>query len=128
MGKDTENLIMKTTFCVMCRILRHIEKSLDDAAFDRTGFTAERFGISENRFARILALLVRDGYVTGIEVEDYGEPERDDPFSDGEEYRRFGIKIGNPSITVAGIRFQAENTFLMRGFNMVKDISGILKP
>lgn len=87
MKDKTDDLIMKTTFSVMCRILRYIEKSLDDDVFDRENFTAEHFGISRNRFARILDMMIREGFVTGIKVSDYGEPDAEDPFGDGENMK-----------------------------------------
>ena len=131
MRENTDNFIMKTTFSVMGSILSAIEKGMDDDAFDGEKFTAERFKISENRFARILDMMARDGYVSGIRVEDYGEPDSDDPFTEQGKYRRFGIKLDNPSLTVKGIRFQAENTVLMRAFKAVKgfgDVIGCIKP
>lgn len=127
----TDNFIMKTTFSVMCRILRYIEKSLDDDVFDRENFTAEHFGISRNRFARILDMMIQEGFITGIKVSDYGEPDAEDPFEDGKKYERFRIKIENPSITVQGIRFQAENTAIMKVLQTVKnlkDVTGFIKP
>ncbi len=130
MKDKTDDLIMKTTFSVMCRILHYIEKSLDSDIFDRENFTAEHFGISRNRFARILDMMIREGFVTGIKVSDYGEPDAEDPFEDREQYERFGIKIENPSITVQGIRFQAENTAIMKVLQTVKnlkDVTGFIK-
>ena len=131
MRGKADNFIMNTTFAVMGRILSAIEKGMDDDSFNRETFTAARFGISENRFARILDMMIRDGYVSGIRIEDYGEPVEDDPFSKQGEYNRFGIKLDNPSLTVKGIRFQAENTVLMRAFKAVKgfgDVIGCIKP
>ena len=128
--ENAENLIMKTTFSIMCRILRYVEKSLDDDVFDRENFTAERFGTSHNRFVRILDMMIQEGFITGIKVVDYGEPDSNDPFGSGEKYQRFAIKIDNPSLTVRGIRFQAENTAIMKVLQTVKgigDIAGIVK-
>ena len=130
MKEASDNFIMKTTFSIMCRILRYIEKSLDDDVFDRENFTAERFNITQNRFARILDMMIQEGFITGIKVSDYGEPDAEDPFGDGEKYERFGIKIENPSITVQGIRFQAENTAIMKVLQTVKnlkDVTGFIK-
>ncbi len=122
---------MKTTFAVMCRILRYIEKNLDADVFDSENFTAEHFGISQNRFARILDMMVQDGMITGVKVTDFGEETVEDPFADGEKYERFSIKIENPSLTIQGIRFQAENTAIMRVLQTAKtfkDVAGIIKP
>ena len=123
MKDDTDNFIMKTTFNIMCRILRFIEKSLDDDVFNQKDFTADYFGISENRFARILDMMVKEGFVSGIEVTDYGEPDKDDPFETN--FRRFGLRMTNPSLTVKGIRFQAENTAFMRLLQAAKTISDL---
>ncbi len=131
MKDKTDNFIMKTTFSVMCRILQYIDKSLDSDIFDSENFTPEHFGITRNRFARILGMMIQEGFITGIKVSDYGEPDAEDPFEDGKKYERFGIKIENPSITVQGIRFQAENTAIMKVLQAarnIKDVAGFIKP
>ena len=124
MRAKTEDYIMKTTFNIMCRILRFIEKSLDDDVFNKKNFTAEYFGISENRFARILDMMVKEGFVSGIEVIDYGEPDEDDPFED--DFKRFSMKITNPSLTVQGIRFQAENTAIIKLLQTAKTLKDLI--
>ena len=123
MERETDNLLMKTSFAVMGRILRYIDKEMDSDSFDYEHFTAERFGISRNRFARLISMMIQEGLVAGLSVTDFGERDREDPF--GEECERFSIKADNPMLTVKGIRFQAENTVLMKVLNAAKTVGEI---
>ena len=70
MSIQTDTLYMKSVFSIMNRILKVLERSMDDSEFDLDNFTAEKFGISDNKFARILKMLVDDGYIEGVKVID----------------------------------------------------------
>ena len=94
---------------------------MDDSEFDLDNFTAERFGISDNKFARILKMLVDDGYIEGIKVIDRGKPT---PF-DGADYDRFRVSVGDIGITLKGLKYLAENTMMVRMWNAFKTVKEV---
>ena len=122
MSIQTENLYMKSVFSIMNRILKELERSMDDSEFDLDNFTAEKFGISDNKFARILKMLVDDGYIEGIKVIDRGEPT---PF-DSADYDRFRVSVGDIGITLKGLKYLAENTVLANVYRTVKSVKDII--
>lgn len=125
MKSTTDNILMASAFTTVNKILRYIERQLDGTVFDADGFAAERFGITENRFARYLSMLAESGYVTGISVTDNGEPDEFD--DDIRKYRRFGIVLDSPSITIRGMQFLVENTMLARMYRTAKNIRDIVR-
>ena len=122
MSIQTENLYMKSVFSTMNRILKVLERSMDDSEFDLDNFTAEKFGISDNKFARILKMLVDDGYIEGVKVIDRGEP----TLFDGADYDRFRVSVGDIGITLKGLKYLAENTVLANVYRTVKSVKDII--
>lgn len=122
MEEAADNVFMKSAWVKMNKILKYIDKQQDDDVFDVKEFTAKQFELSENRFARLLAMLKDDGYISGLDVIDHGEP---DDF-DGDDYQRFTIKITNPVLTIQGMRFLAENAALSRFYRAAKSIKDIV--
>ena len=122
MSIQTEDLYMKSVFSTMNRILKVLERSMDDSEFDLDNFTAEKFGISDNKFARILKMLVDDGYIEGVKVIDRGEQT---PF-DGTDYDRFRVSVGDIGITLKGLKYLAENTVLANVYRTVKSVKDLI--
>ena len=122
MNIQADNIYMKSVFSIMNRILKVLERSMDDSEFDLDNFIAEKFGISDNKFARILKMLVDDGYIEGIKVIDRGEPT---PF-DGAGYDRFRVSVGDIGITLKGLKYLAENTVLANVYQTVKSVKDII--
>lgn len=83
---------------------------MDLEEFDKESISKERLGISEARWCRIMALLVKDGYVTGIETWNSMDC----------EYPR--VAIGRPEITIKGLEYLEENTFMKKAANLAKGI------
>lgn len=125
MKQTADNIIMASAFTTVNTILRYIERQLDETVFDADGFTAERFGTTENRFARYLSMLAESGYVTGIRIIDNGEPTEFD--GDIRKYRRFDIIADSPAITIKGMQFLVENTMLARMYRTAKNIRDIVR-
>ncbi len=117
----TDKIIMKTTFGIMNRILKGIDSQMDSDFFDASVLTAEKYGITKNRFARILKMLSDARYIEGVEVIDEGEP---DEF-DETPYTRFKIIIGEVFLTFKGMEFLAQNTVTAQTFSMLKKIREI---
>lgn len=97
-------------FKAIYQILRLLEKSMDLEEFDKTSLEKERFGLSEARWCRIMALLVSDGYVKGIEVwnsEDCAYPR---------------VCIVRPEITLKGLEYLADNTLMKKAAALAKGV------
>ena len=55
-------------FKIIYKILHILEKAMDLEDFDKSCISKERLELTEARWNRIIAMLVAEGYVTGIEV------------------------------------------------------------
>lgn len=100
-------------FKVIYKILKILEKSMDLEEFDMSSISKERLELSEARWSRIMALLVAEGYVTGVEVwnsMDCGYPR---------------ICLTRPEITIKGLEYLEENTFMKKAANLAKGIKDI---
>ena len=117
------NKLMASAFFIMNKILKYIERNMDNNVFNEKDFNAKSFNISENRFARLLLMLLEEEYIKGIEVLDNGEK---DVFDD-KNYKRFKILINDDiCITIKGLRFLAENSALANIYKTAKSIKDII--
>ena len=58
-------------FTSIYRILKALQKSMDQEAFDPELISAKRLKISENRRDKLLIQLIKNGYVENIEFKQY---------------------------------------------------------
>ena len=116
---------MNSSFGTMLKILREIDRQMDSKKIDASSFTHERLGITHERWARCLALLLEAGYIRGITVIDNGW-EEDDPLKDESE-NRFFVDMESPEITIEGLKFLAENTAVARLYKTVKSVKDLVK-
>lgn len=100
-------------FKVIYRILRILEKSMDLEEFDMSCISKEQLDLSEARWCRIMALLVSEGYVTGIESWN------------SMDCRYPRICLTRPEITIKGLEYLEENTFMKKAANLAKGIKDI---
>ena len=121
MKENADNTIMGSAFVTINRMLKYIERSLDDDVFDLDNFSHEKFKISENRFFRYLKMLADCGYIEGVKVTDLGE--KDD--FDADDYERFHAEFSSPAITIKGLQFLAENTAWVRMIRAARSIGDI---
>ena len=101
-------------FKIIYKILRILEKSMDLEEFDKNSISKERLELSEARWCRIMAMLVSEGYVTGIEVwqsMDCGYPR---------------VCLTRPEITIKGLEYLEDNTFMKKAAEMAKGIKDIV--
>ena len=122
---NADEAIMKSAFGLMNAVLRFVERSLDEEKFPAEKFNASSFGVSELRFARIVKMLVKDEYLTGITVIENGPT---DAF-DRDPLPYYEIKLHSPMITIPGMRFLAENSVWVKAWGAVKgigDLAGLL--
>lgn len=120
---NNDNNIMASVYGDLCRILRYIEKSIDDDSFEEKWFYKKFEGVPLNRLARLCKMLLQEEYVTGIEVRDFGEC---DKLTNKATYKRFSIIFNEPSITIKGLKFLAENSILARTYSLVKNTKDLL--
>ena len=118
---EADKVIMKSAYGLMNAVLRLVEKSLDEEKFPTEKFNAENFKVSEIRFGRIVKLLIDDGYLRGISVIENGPT---DDF-DTEPVPYYEFQFRNPMITIAGMRFLAENSIWSQAWRTVKGIGDL---
>ena len=100
---NTDMKTMKTTAGVIWQILNALDLALDLDAEQwdaKKELSAERFGITENRFGHYLEMLQDARYVSGVKTME---------FTTGTELDYDGI-----SITLDGIRFLWENSAMRK--------------
>ena len=100
-------------FKIVYRILRILEKAMDLEEIDNAAISNERLGLTEARWSRIMALIVSEGYITGIKVTDSFESNY--PI----------IVVGRPEITLKGLEYLEENTLMKKAAAIAKGIKDI---
>lgn len=101
-------------FKMIYRILKIMEKSMDLEEFDKSAISCDALGISEPRWCRIMAQLVKSGYVSGIEVWNAMEV----------EYPR--VSLVRPELTLRGMEYLQENSFMKKAADVAKGVIDII--
>lgn len=96
-------------FRIIYKILKILEQAMDLDGFDPEEISAERLGISENRWRAIMELLSESGYIKGVSVIK----------SIGGSSLRIGSDFG---ITLKGLEYLADNTFMKKAANIARGI------
>lgn len=55
-------------FRIIYKILRILQNSMDLEEFDRNSISAEALGLSTPKWSRLMAMLLKEGYITGGET------------------------------------------------------------
>lgn len=101
-------------FKIIYKILKILEKSMDNEEFDKSKISHEELNISEVRWSRIIKMMVDNGYIEGIRVIEY----------DGATVPI--IRLFNPTITLSGLEYLEENSLMKRAANLAKGISDMI--
>lgn len=101
-------------FKIIYKILKILEKSMDLEEFDKESISKERLELSEARWSRIMAMMVSEGYVTGIQVWNSFDC----------SYPR--ICVARPEITLKGLEYLEENTLMKKAAEMAKGIVDVI--
>ena len=101
-------------FKIIYKILHILEASMDLEQFDKSSIGHERLGISEARWARIIAMMIKNGYVEGIEVWN----------SIDSDYPR--VCLVRPEITLKGLEYLYENSLMKKMADMAKGIGQLI--
>lgn len=96
------------------KILKILQKGIPNEERDLSLLSHEALGITFPAWSRIMAMLVRDGYVTGVEVWNAMEC----------DYPR--VKLIRPEITMQGLLFLDENSTMRKIANATKGVIDVI--
>ena len=97
------------------RILSILHKAMDLEEWDSKLLSPEELGISLPMWSRIMAMLLKEGYITG-----------------GESWESFDVcypkvKLMRPEITLKGLEYLEENGLMKKAREMLKGVIHIVK-
>ena len=101
-------------FKFIYKVLKILEQSMDLEEFDKKGISRERLELSEASWCRIMAILVNEGYISGVETWSSMDC----------NYPR--VAIVRPEITLKGLEYLNENSIMKKVANLAKGISDII--
>ena len=102
---NNENMeALKTIY----KILKNFESQLDNEEFKKDYLDYRIYKISEIRFFRYLQMLIKNGFIEGLAIEQMAD-------------KSFYIKPYNPQITLKGIEYLAENSAMQKALNVIKE-------
>ena len=99
-------------FRIIYKILRILQNSMDLEEFDRNSISAEALGLSTPKWSRLMAMLVKEGYITGGETwnaMDCGYPR---------------VALSRPELTLKGLEYLEENSLMKKAADLAKGIVG----
>ena len=96
-------------FKIIYILLSTLEKAMDYPAFDVAQISAERLGISEERWARYIEMLSDEGYIKGAKIQ---------KFLSGDT----GVNIDSIRITLKGLEYLRDNTIMKQIQRAMKGI------
>lgn len=106
---------MSESIKLIYKILKILEKSMDYPEFDVDRLSPETLGISASRRDALLEMLLKKGYIDGIEVKKYI----------GDKYNTV-IGIENIKITIDGLEYLEDNSLMKKAANLAKGIVEIV--
>ena len=99
-------------FRIIYKILRILQNSMDLEEFDRNSILAEALGLSVPKWSRLMAMLLKEGYITGGETwnaMDCGYPR---------------VALSRPEMTLKGLEYLEENSLMKKAADLAKGIVG----
>ena len=99
-------------FRIIYRILRILQKAMDLEEFDRDRLSAEALGLSVPKWSRIMAMLLKEGYISGGETwnaMECGYPK---------------VSLTRPELTLKGLEYLEENSLMKRAADIAKGVIG----
>lgn len=98
---------------VIYKVLKAIANSMDAEEFDLDRLSPETLGVSKTYRDKVFAMLLRDGYITGIQCK---------------EYMRGGITatIINPQLTTKGVEYLENNSTMRKIADAAKGAAEIV--
>ena len=89
-------------FQLIYKILRILQKAMELEEFDRNTLSAEALGLTEPKWSRIMAMLLKEGYISGGDTWnalDCSYPK---------------VYLARPEITLKGLEYLAENSLMKK--------------
>lgn len=103
-------------FMVIYKILKTLEKAMDFEEFDDRAIEPEVLNVSKERRDKLLIEMQREGYITGLNV---------DSILGVGKFVREPLKI---SITIKGLEYLYENSFMKKAADTARGVIETLKP
>ncbi len=100
-------------FSIIYKILSALEKAMDYPEFDIEQINAKALKISEERWLRYIEMLADCGYIKGVEFVSY--------------LTGTHAEFDHVRITLKGLEYLTENSFMKRAYRTVKGIREIAK-
>ena len=97
------------------RILSILHKAMDLEEWDSELLFPESLGISLPMWSRLMAMLLKEGYITGGEA--WGSFDVSYP----------KVKLSRPEITLKGLEYLEENSLMKKAGEMLKEVIHIVK-
>ena len=97
------------------RILSILRKAMDLEEWDSKLLSPESLGISLPMWSRLMAMLLKEGYITGGEA--WGSFDVSYP----------KVKLTRPEITLKGLEYLEENSLMKKAGEMIKEVIHIVK-
>lgn len=99
-------------FNLIYKILKVLHKAMDDDEFDMDRISFHRLGITQNRWVRLIKMLVDSGYITGVTIM---------TGADGD----ISISMSRPEITLKGMEYLEENSLMQKAYRMARGIKDV---
>lgn len=100
-------------FSLIYKILSTLEKAMDYPEFDIEQINAKSLKISEERWLRYMEMLSDSGYIKGVEFST--------------SIAGLQVDFDEIRITLKGLEYLTENSFMKRAYRAVKGIKEIAK-
>ncbi len=101
-------------FKAIYKILKYLETAMDYDEVDTSRLSAEALNISENRRIRVLEMLIKEGYIDGVDVT---------RSIDGNVL----LSMNAPRITLKGLEYLQENSMMAKTARIAKGIAEVVK-
>ena len=101
-------------FKVIYKILRYLETMMDVSEPDMSPITAESLGLSQERWANLMEMLIRNEYIEGASAKRYVRT----PL--------MIINLERTRITLKGLEYLQENSLMKKAANIAKGITEII--
>ncbi len=101
-------------FKAVYKILSTLEKSMDYPEMDLMPLIgAEKLGVSQERWNCYIEMMMDVGYIKGVQMKRYVTGE-------------LNIDVSDIRITLKGLEYLQENTFMRKAYNALKGIEEII--
>lgn len=101
-------------FRTIYRILKILQQSMDLEEFDKESLSPERLELSKPKWSRIMAMLLKEGYISGGQTWNSMDC----------SYPR--VALTRPEITLKGLEYLEENSLMRKAADIAKGIIDIV--